>query len=146
MVNTILAVVLRLLRLVRVDDSHIGSATALGVLNDGTRSLARRAVLAVRSIRHGIVEFQIAVELGGDLELPDRRLLNTLALVTADLGAVALVRGSLASDALGLEASSSDVIPLAELLRARVARVLETLVAVEATEVEIAPVETLCHI
>jgi hypothetical protein len=145
-VDAIVASVLRLVRLVRVDDGHIGSATALGVLDCGTGSLARRTVLAARSIRHGIVKLQITVEFGRNLELSDRGLVNTLALVTADLGAAVPVFGSLSRNAFGLEASSSEFVSLAELLRARISRILETLVTAEVAKVQIAPVEALGHV
>lgn len=97
--NTIVASILWLIRLVRIDNCHIGSATALGVLDNGTGRLARRAVLAARSIGHGVVKLEITVEFGRDLEFADRGLLH-LGLITADLGAGVPVFRSLAGDAL----------------------------------------------
>lgn len=99
-VNAVVARILWLIRLVRIDDCHIGSATALRVLDHSAGRLARRAVLAARSVGHGIVKLEITVEFGRDLEFTDRGLLYALALITADLGAGVPVFRSLACDAL----------------------------------------------
>lgn len=145
-VNTIVASILWLIRLARINDCHIGSTTALGVLDDSTGRLARRTVLAARSIGHGVVKLEITVKFGGNLKLANRSLLYTLVLITANFRAVVPVIGSLASDALGLEASSSNRVPLAEFLRALVPSVCETLIAAEVSNVQVTPVEPLCHV
>lgn len=74
------------------------------------------------------MELEVAVELRCYLELLDRGLADTLALVTADLGALSLVLGSLSGDALVLESPGSQLIPLAELIGAGEAAPLESLV------------------
>lgn len=134
-VNTVAASILWLVGLGRIDDGHIGSTTALVVGDNGTGSLARRALLAAGSIRHGVVKLKITVEFGCNLELADRGLLYALAGVTGHLGAARLVLAGCTSDTLCLEASSSELVPLAKLLRACITSIRETLVAREATQV-----------
>jgi hypothetical protein len=58
-------------RLAWVDDGNVLGTTALRVLDSRAAALAGRGLLAGRSIRHAIVELQVAVELHGDLELID---------------------------------------------------------------------------
>lgn len=52
-----------------VDDGHVASATALGVLDGGTLLGTGRALLAVGAIGHVIVKLQVAVELGLNVNL-----------------------------------------------------------------------------
>jgi hypothetical protein len=82
-----------------VDDSHILSATALGVLDGGTGALALGLLLADRVVGEGVVELELAVELYGDLEVGDGELVDRAGL---DLGAAGLVAVGGAGDALGL--------------------------------------------
>lgn len=131
MVDAKVARVLGLRGLLRVDDGDVGSTTALGVLDDGTGSLARRSVLASRSVGHGVVKLQVAVELRRNLELLDGGLLDTLAVVTADLGALFLVLLRIAGDTLALESPGGQLIPLAKLLATSEAIPLESFVRIE---------------
>lgn len=55
------------LRWRREDNGHIGSTTALGVLNNRAGLLAGSLVLADGLIRKGIVELEVDVELDGNL-------------------------------------------------------------------------------
>jgi hypothetical protein len=55
-----------------VDNSDTGSTTTLAVLDDGSTGAARRLLLAGRSIGHAVVELEVAVEFGGDLEFGHR--------------------------------------------------------------------------
>lgn len=130
-----------------VDDSDVGSTTTLGVLDSGTGGLAGRSVLASRSVRHGVVELQITVELGRNLERLDGRLVVALALVARDLGGAVLVRAGGTRDTLALEGGpGAQLISLAELVRARKAGPLESLVGVETSEGKIGPVESATEV
>jgi len=137
------AILIRDVRLLGVGDDNIDSTTALGVLDLGTGLAAAGSVLARTAIRHGVVEFQVAVKLGLDVELLDGRLLATLALVAADGRASLLVLRSLAGNALVLaEVSGSKLIPLAELILASEPTPFETLVRIELAGAQVSPVET----
>lgn len=59
-----------------VDDGYVLGAATLGVLDSGAGLVAKRAVLAGRSVRHVIVELQVAGELGLDGDGAQRELVN----------------------------------------------------------------------
>jgi hypothetical protein len=82
----------------RVDDGDVLGATALRVLDSGTLAAARAAGLAGRSIGHGVVELQVAVELGSDADVGQREGV-VVAAGAAKRRRAALVRRARTADA-----------------------------------------------
>lgn len=86
---------LGLLGLRRVDDGDVGSTTALLVHDVGTTLGALVTVLASRAIGHIIVELEIAVELGRNVDRAEREL-----VFAAERRGLALVRAADTADTL----------------------------------------------
>jgi hypothetical protein len=85
-----------------VDNSNVLGTAALGVLDGRTTLGARRSLLAGGSIRHTIVEVEVAVELNRDLEMVDREVRNPTIRATAKAGAAGVIWRSHTGDAFGL--------------------------------------------
>lgn len=100
-------------------------------------------MLAAAAVGHGVVEFEVAVELGLDVELLDGGVLGTLAGVAADAGAGRLLLGGLADDALVLAEGALLKPTLAELVLAGEPTPLEALVRVERAGNQVRPVKAV---
>lgn len=100
-------------------------------------------MLAAAAVGHGVVEFEVAVELGLDVELLDGGVLGTLAGVAADAGAGRLLLGGLADDALILAEGALLKPTLAELVLAGEPTPLEALVRVERAGNQVRPVKAV---
>lgn len=104
---------LGLVGLLGVDHGDLLGATTLGVLDDGTLGRAGGSVLAQLAVGHVVVELEVGVELGVDLNLVDGEVVVVTAeervgvlvgtAVTGQLSAAALV--ILALEALEVEAA-----------------------------------------
>jgi hypothetical protein len=89
-------------RLAGVDNGNVLCTSALCVLDSRSARAARGGLLASRSIRHAIVELQLAIELNGDLELVDGKSRDARTSTTGEAGAAGGVRRCFTSDAFVL--------------------------------------------
>lgn len=134
---------MRLLRLGRVDDRAGLGAAALVVLDDGTLAGAGVGLLAGRAVGHLVVELEVAVELGGDVELGDGEAADLTAVQAVERGA--LGRGGVADTADVVAAGGAAVDARRALAVASLAGEavpVEVIVAGEATVAQVAEVET----
>ena len=94
--------------LATVDNSDGLSTTALSVGDGGSTSRARAAVLAGRTVRHAVVEFETSVKLGGDVVAGDGKTAAKLC-TSRDGRVVVSLRTALTADHLvAAESSSGD--------------------------------------
>ena len=139
--ETNFAVVSALLVVVAEVNINLYSTTALGVLNNGSILLARSNVFAGRLVRHLVVEFDIAVEFNGNLNLLDTESILPLFAIEGCW----LIFANFVCDTLGAERTLGERVTLAELvLTAPTASEVEVAVSSEATFREIAPIEAAC--
>jgi hypothetical protein len=128
----------------RVDDGHVLGTTALGVLDNATGRGASRSVLASGAIGHVVVELQIAVEFGVDVEFTDTSLVDAGGGIAAKGGRGTLGAGGASGNALaGDLGASTKHIPLAETSLASESRPEETTIATDLTISEVRKVQTL---
>ena len=85
-----------------VDYGDILGTAALGVRDGRTALGAWRSLLTGGSIRHTIVEVEVAIELDRDLEVVDREVRNVAIRATAKARGAGVIRGSDSRDAFGL--------------------------------------------
>ena len=86
----------------RIDNSYILGSTTLGVRDGGTALGAGRGLLANGSIRHAIMEVEVAVKLRRDLERINREVRDTAVGAAAKARAARAIRRCNTSDAFGL--------------------------------------------
>lgn len=131
-----------LLGLGRVDNSAGLGAAALVVLHDGTLAGAGVGLLAGRAVGHAVVELEVAVELGGDVELGHGEAADLTAVGAVERGA--LRRGGVTdtADVVAGAGAAVDTRPAAAARVAGEAVPVEVIVAGEATVAQVAEVET----
>jgi hypothetical protein len=113
------------------------SATTLGVLDNGSVLLARSDVLADGVVGHLVMELDISVVLDGDLHLLD----GEAFLLALAVEGSRLVLANLVLDALGLEGSLGQVVPLAKAVGALPTSLeFEVVITLEVTLRDILPV------
>ena len=139
--ETNFTVISALLVVVAEVNINLYSTAALGVLDSGSVLLARSNVLADRLVRHLVVEFDIAVEFNGNLNLLDTESVLPLLAIEGCW----LIFANFVCDTLGVERALGERVTLAELvLTAPTASEVEVAVSSEATFGKIAPIEAAC--
>ena len=123
---------LRLVLLRRNNDGDILGTTALLVDDLGTGLLAGGALLADRAIRHVVVELEVDIELGLHDDVAQRKLVNVGT--AAKGGRVLLIRAADTADDLPAGADSE------------AATLLDLVLALPATEVEVVVIEKLANV
>ncbi|KAI9163473.1 Acyl-CoA ligase AFT1-1 [Paramyrothecium foliicola] len=142
-VNTDVALLLGLVRLVGVDEADLLSTTALGVVDGGTTGRALLGLLASRAVGHVVVELHAAVELDGDVELLDGEVLVLTALSALERGSLLLVGATLTADDTSTEGTRSKEITLREVILRGPALEVEAVILLDLTIGEVLPVPSL---
>jgi hypothetical protein len=131
-----------LLGLRRVDDSAGLGTAALVVLDHGTVARASVGLLAGRAVGHAVVELEVAVELGGNVELGHGEAFDRAAALAVERGAL---RGRRVADTANVVAGAGAAVDTRATAVARVtgeAVPVEVIVVGETTVAEVAEVET----